>query len=247
MFLSPISFTLLLLAGVASGLLGYLTGLASLISYPVMLAMGLPPILANTSNTVGVVTTGLGSGVGTIRELRETDTGLRASLATAFFGGLVGSILLLVGGNDLFGAIAPWLIGIAALVMAFSPRLRLLHGDRDSPKAAAVALALLCVYGGYFGAGSGVMYIATMSILSSSSMALVLMRKSVIFSVANLTATVIFVVTGNVHWGAAIAMGLGSLVGGYLGPRAQKHVPDRVLRPTVAVCGLVLAAWLAVR
>ncbi len=71
MFLSPISFTLLLLAGVASGLLGYLTGLASLISYPVMLAMGLPPILANTSNTVGVVTTGLGSGVGTIRELRE--------------------------------------------------------------------------------------------------------------------------------------------------------------------------------
>ena len=169
MFLSPISFTLLLLAGVASGLLGYLTGLASLISYPVMLAMGLPPILANTSNTVGVVTTGLGSGVGTIRELRETDTGLRASLATAFFGGLVGSILLLVGGNDLFGAIAPWLIGIAALVMAFSPRLRLLHGDRDSPKAAAVALALLCVYGGYFGAGSGVMYIATMSILSSSS------------------------------------------------------------------------------
>ena len=75
MFPSPISFTLLLLAGVASGLLGYLTGLASLISYPVMLAMGLPPILANTSNTVGVVTTGLGSGVGTIRELRETDTG----------------------------------------------------------------------------------------------------------------------------------------------------------------------------
>jgi len=241
-----ITLLLLMVAGVGSGLAGYLTGLASLVSYPALLAAGLPPLLANTTNTVGVVGIGVGSSARSFRFLLGRDRRtLMLNLVTALVGGLAGSVLLLVGGDRVFTVLVPWLIGTASIALLFSPKLRALHGETESRLAAGFALFLLCIYGGYFGAGAGVMYIAVMTILTKDGLGTSLIMKSLIFAVANLTASVIFIVTGHVDWPAAIAMGVGSLIGGFLGPTVQRWIPEPVLRIGVSLGGVGLALWLA--
>lgn len=246
--MSPLTLLLLGFAGVGSGLIGYLTGLASLVSYPALLAAGLPPVTANATNTVGVVGIGIGSSSRSVALFGSRDRGrLVRDMAIAFAGGLAGSVLLLLGGNSIFSAVVPWLIGLASLALLVSPRLRALRGDIDSPLSMAVALFALCVYGGYFGAGAGVMYLAAMLILSRDDLATSLVMKSLLLAVANITASLMFIITGHVDWPAAIVMGIGSFVGGFLGPTVQRWIPDRVLRIGVALCGFGLAIWLALR
>ncbi len=236
-----------MLAGIGSGLAGYLTGLASLISYPALLAVGLPPVLANTTNTVGVAAIGIGSTARSYQLfLGRPRRGLALALGTALLGGIIGSALLLLGGDHVFGAIVPWLIALASVALLMSPRLRAMRGG-ESPRAAAIALLVLCVYCGYFGAGAGTMYMAVMMILTSESFGTHLAMKSLILSVTNLTASVVFIALGHVDWPAAIALGGGSLVGGMLGPTVQRWIPETWLRVVVAICGLGLAVWLFVR
>lgn len=110
-----------------------------------------------------------------------------------------------------------------------------------------VALAVVSIYGGYFGAGAGVIFLALTLICTSLSMWRATILKSYLLGVANLVAAVVFAVTGHVHWVAAGAMALGALLGGWCGPPVVKVIPPTVLRVTVALAGLGLAGWLALR
>lgn len=235
----------LLVAGVATGLIGYLTGLASLVSYPVLLQAGLSPVAANATNTVGLIGIGLGATTRSAKLLRShSRRDLATDLLLALVGGGIGAGLLLVGGDAVFARIVPWLIVAASVAIVASPRLRTLRGEGDNPVVARVALLCLCVYGGYFGAGSGTMYLAVMLVLTSIDLLTTMVMKSLLLGVANLAASIIFIVSGSVHWPAAIALGLGCLLGGNLGPAVQKHIPPALLRWGVAVAGLVLAVYL---
>ena len=239
---------LLVLAGLATGLVGYLTGLASLVSYPALLAVGLSPVAANVTNTLALIGIGVGATTRSARLLagrgrRE----LAVQVVVALGGGATGAVLLLVGGNAVFARIVPFLVALASLALLASPRLRELHGAGDSRVAALVALFPLCVYGGYFGAGAGVMYLAVMLVLTADDLPTSMIVRSVLLGVSNLAASLVFVGFGPVNWAAAVALGLGCVLGGNLGPAVQRLVPTAVLRVVVAVCGLGLAVWLAVR
>lgn len=239
------TFLLLVVAGVGTGLMGYLTGLASLVSYPALLAAGLSPISANATNTVGVIGVGLGSTAraGSIAMQRGKAALLR-QIVIAALGGGVGAALLFWAGEEAFKLIVPWLIGLSSVACFFSPQLRTLRGDGESVWVYGGGLFLISVYGGYFGAGAGVIFLALALIATSESFERAMILKSVLLAVTNIVAAVIFVMMGAVDWLAAIALGLGCFVGGNVGPVVQRRIPEQVLRTVVAVCGIGLAIWL---
>ncbi len=239
---------LLVVAGVGTGLIGYLTGLASLVSFPSLLAVGLSPVAANVTNTLGLIGIGLGATTRSARLLRGRGRrDLLVKVTIALLGGLAGAVLLLLGGNAVFARVVPWLVALASVALLLSPRLRALRGGTDSRTAALIALFPLCVYGGYFGAGAGVMYLATMLVLTSEGLHVSMILRSVLLGVSNLAASVVFVSFGPVEWPAAVALGVGCVAGGNLGPVVQRLIPPAVLRVIVALCGVGLAVWLAAR
>ena len=239
---------LLVLAGVGTGLVGYLTGLASLVSYPALLAAGLSPVAANVTNTLALIGIGVGATTRSARLLRGRGRReLAVQLVIALVGGTTGAALLLLGGNTVFARVVPWLVALASLALLASPRLRALHGAGDSRIAALIVLFPLCVYGGYFGAGAGVMYLAIMLVLTADDLETSMLVRSVLLGTSNLAASLVFVGYGPVDWAAAVALGLGCVLGGNLGPVVQRLFPPTVLRVIVALSGLGLAVWLAVR
>ena len=150
------TFGLLIVAGVGTGVIGYLTGLASLVSYPSLLAAGLSPVTANVSNTLWLVGIGVGTTTRAGRQFRGERAKLVPQLTVSAVGGLVGAALLLTGGENTFEAIVPWLIVLGSLALLAQPRLARLRGERDSRVVYLLALVVICLYGGYFGAGAGV-------------------------------------------------------------------------------------------
>ncbi|WOQ17246.1 sulfite exporter TauE/SafE family protein [Raineyella sp. W15-4] len=243
--MSPGVLALIALAGIGTGIVGYLTGLASLVSYPVLLAAGLSPVAANVSNTLGLVGVGVGS---TARALRTVTGGSRrtlaAQLAVAAVGGGLGAALLLVAGESSFTAVVPWLIVLASVLLLLSPRISRLRTGEPNPVVYWIGLFLVCCYGGYFGAGAGVMYLALTLIASSELFTRAMVIKSLLLGVSNLVASLIFIGFGPVNWAAAIALGLGCVVGGNFGPVIQRLIPEQVLRAVVAAGGFFLAVWL---
>ncbi|MFT8395087.1 sulfite exporter TauE/SafE family protein [Propionibacterium sp.] len=239
-------FVLLLLTGIGTGLVGYLTGLASLVSYPVLLAVGLPPVAANVTNTLGLVGAGVGSTARGARHFLTTDR--RATLwqsAIAAIGGLVGAGLLLVGGESSFKSIVPWLVLLASVLLLLEPKITGLRGEHSTPVWLYTTLLFcVCIYGGYFGAGSGVIYLAVTALFSRMAFEKAVFIKSMLLALSNLTASLLFAFFGPVDWWAALALGIGCIIGGNFGPPIQRHIPELAMRWTIALAGLVLAIWL---
>ncbi|MDO5495742.1 MAG: sulfite exporter TauE/SafE family protein [bacterium] len=243
--MEPLTFALLLLAGVGTGLVGYLTGLASIVSYPALLAAGLPPVVANATNTVALVGVGVGATARASR-LAFADRPRRTlwQVGIALVGGGIGGTLLLLGGDDVFAVVVPWLIIFGSLMLLASPRLTRLRGENEYWRSYLVTLFFVAMYCGFFGAGAGVMVLATTSILTAIPFQRAMVLKSLLLGVANILASAVFIISGVVNWWAAAAMGVGCLIGGSLGPIVQRLIPERVLRPVVAAAGIFMAIWL---
>lgn len=246
MIIDAPNLLLLLFAGMAAGLLGYLTGLASLASYPALLAVGLSPLAANATNTLGLIGVGCGTLV-KARDFFDTDTPrhmIQQSVISGL-GGIVGAILLLITGEAAFEAVVPWLIVLASVALLTTPLLRRLSGSTTRWGLYLVGVFALCVYSGYFGAGAGVMFFAVMSVLTTARWDHIAITKSIMMSLSNLTAAVIFVIMAPVDWLAAAFMFVGNLMGGYVGPIVQSHIPEKVSRIVIALGGFYLAWSLA--
>ena len=245
--MSPVGQALLfVLAGVGAGLTGYGAGLASLVSYPALLAAGLSPLAANATNTAALTGVALG-GVGSARpEL----AGMRARLvrfgAAGLAGGVVGALLLVVLPESVFASVVPFLVAFGSVVLLLRPWLQHLHGGRVSERSplAIGIVVLLAVYGGYFGAGAGTLVIATLSLVLTEPLARIAALRAVVLGLANLVATGVFVVQGLVVWSAAIPLGIGMVVGSALAPRIMRRLPDVVVRVGIAIAGLGLAVFL---
>lgn len=240
------TFVTLVVAGVGTGLIGYLTGLASIVSYPALLSAGLSPVAANVTNTLGLVGIGAGAAVrSSAIALNRGRRHLGQQVIVSALGGVAGAALLLLGGEGSFEAIVPWLIILASVALIFSKRIKQLGGGQDAPIAAYLTgLFIVSVYGGYFGAGSGTIYLALALIATSEPFERAMILKSVLLAVSNLVAALIFIAFGPVNWWAALALGIGCLVGGNLGPLVQRLLPETVMRWIVAVAGFGLAVWL---
>ena len=238
----------LLGAGVAAGLAGSVAGLASLFSYPALLAVGLPPVTANTTNTVALVFNSIGSASASRPELSGQRVRLRRLGVVAVIGGSVGGALLLLGPAGVFEKIVPWLIGFGSLAILIRPRVVeeiALHERPDSIPVLA-ATFVIGVYGGYFGAAAGVLLLALLLAMTSESLARANAVKNVVLGLANFVAAVVFVIFGSVSWVAAVPLAVGFFAGGRVGPLVVRHAPATLLRMLIAAAGVGLAVYLGI-
>ncbi|MDL9937951.1 sulfite exporter TauE/SafE family protein [Gordonia sp. ABSL1-1] len=247
--MTPADLGLLFVAGYGAGLIGYITGMASIVSFPALLAVGLGPVAANVTNTVALVAVGVGSTAQSGRVLLDGDRRrLAVGAVAALVGGAIGATILLISPASSFEAVVPVLVAIAALALLGQPLLRAWatrHVDRPGPFI--VGVLVISVYSGYFGAGAGIMVLALMLLVTNESLWRATLTKSVFLGIANVVAAIGFMIFGPVHWWAALAMGLGCLLGGWCGPPVVKRLPADPLRIVVGIGGLGLALWLALK
>lgn len=236
------------LAGLGAGAINTVVGSGSLITFPTLLAVGLPPVVANVSNTVGLVP---GSASGAWAYRRELD-GQRSRLlrlgAATFTGAVVGAILLLVLPEAAFAAIVPALILVACVLVVVQPWLVRWLGERPHGDHGGPLLWLLIfvtgAYGGYFGAGQGVLLIGVLGLGLNETLQRINAAKNVLAGVANLVAGVIFAAVAEVDWMAAGLVALGAAAGGIVGGGVARRLPPAVLRGVVVAIGLVAVVTL---
>jgi uncharacterized membrane protein YfcA len=243
---------LLVGAGVAAGVVGSMAGLASLFSYPALLAAGLPPIAANVTNTVAMFSISVGSAASSRDELRSQRRRVITLAALAVLGGSLGALLLLTTPAATFERVVPWLIALGALVLLLRDRLRELIGDRAGSGSGTrlgglpmvLSVVLVAVYGGYFGAGAGVLMLGVLSVWLSEPLPVTNAVKNVALGAANVTAAAAYAFLAPVDWAAALLLAVGSLVGAGIGPIAMRRLPERPLRIANALAGFGLAVHL---
>lgn len=236
---------LLVLAGVLGGLTGSIAGLASVATYPALLAVGLSPVTANVTNTVALVFNGIGSALGSRPELTGQGGFVRRSAPVTVAGGAVGAVLLLTTPAGAFEKVVPVLLALASLAIV-AP-----HGAaHPGPRRRAVVVAEysamfgIALYGGYFGAAAGVLFLALLLNLGADSLAHANAAKNILLGLANSVAAVLFAVLAPVDWLAVIPLGAGCLIGSRLGPIVVRHAPATGLRILIGVAGVLLAVKL---
>lgn len=237
---------LLVVAGIGAGLSGSMAGLASLFSYPALLAAGLAPTVANQTNTIALAVASSGSILGSRPELRGQGPRVLRLLPLTLVGGAIGAALVLVTPPDAFALIVPFLVAGASLVLLRPPRPDATPASR-TPTAARLGCVAIGIYSGYFGAAAGVVMLALLSRLLADTLVRVNAVKNVLLGASNAVAAVGFVLVGEVAWEAALPLTVGLVAGSYVGPAIARRLPQRVLRVGIAVAGLVLAVVLFVR
>ncbi len=253
--MSPSEQAIVLGAGFLAGILTSSVGVASLVSFPTLVALGIPPVVANASNTIGLIPAGLSGSFGYREELRAYPRVTATVLATCSVGAAVGAALLLGLDPSVFEAVVPWLILLACLLVGIQPWLsRWLkrHHDAANPPQPRTEMSPLTtffasltgIYGGYFGAGSGVMMVAVLALGLDIDLRIVNGLKTLAVLAGNLVAGAIFVVVAPLHWPVIGLLAAGSLVGGYVGARIGRRLPPTLLRVLIVIAGLVAAAFL---
>lgn len=238
-------------AGVLAGIANGIAGGGSFFSFPILLALGLPALTANVTSSVGVLPSYLGGIAGFRSELsRRRDTVLALSPVT-IVGALVGTALLLSGTSSEFRAVVPWLIGFATLAFAFQPLLvRLLRRvPHDHPRRRALLQAgtfLVAVYGGYFGAGVGILLLAVFGLALPDDLGTLSGLRNAVSLLMNLTAAVVFVVRGHLVWEVVFCLWAGTLVGGFLGTGVVKRLAPGWLRAVIVLMGAATTVRLLV-
>ena len=234
----------LVAAGFGGGLAGSVAGLASLVSYPSLLAVGVPAISANVSNTVALVASSVGSVTGSVPELRGQRARARRLGVVALAGGATGSALLLLTPRSTFVRLVPFLIAAGAVAVLLP--VRKLHPVDTPPTFALLAgVFVIGIYGGYFGAGAGVIMLAVLMMATGETLARSNAMKNLLLGVANGVAACAFALFGPVRWLAVLPLAAGFFLGGRLGPIVVRRVPATPIRVLISLAGIGLAVHLA--
>jgi uncharacterized protein len=244
-----------LLAGLAAGTINTVVGSGTLISFPTLLAFGVPPVTANVSNTIGLTPGSLSGAWGYRRELAGQRPRVVRLGAGSLLGGFAGAVLLLWLPPSAFDAIVPALIGLGVLLVVLGPRIQALVVARAEsrgglPETGAPwvwsAITGVGVYGGYFGAAQGVLLMAILGIGVDDTLQRHNAMKNVLAFVANGMAAVVFIAVAQVDWTAAGLVAVGSVIGGQVGSTIGRRLPAPALRVIIVVVGLVALAALLV-
>jgi len=243
-----INYIIAALAAVAAGLINALAGGGTLITFPVLLALGLPAVSANVTNTVALLPGYLGGTMAQADDLKGQKQRLWLLIPAGALGGLVGGILLLITGEKIFTQLVPFLILLASTLLAVQNPVRkwLTHRQAEGKGAPASELwaffpvMLAAVYGGYFGAGLSVIVLAVLGLVMNDSLTRLNAIKQVIAFSANAAAAVCFVFSGKVNWPVALVMAVGALLGGSLGGRLAGKVKPGTLRWIVVTIGFTV-------
>ncbi len=244
--MTPIEVLAIAAAGVAAGTINTIVGSGSLITFPTLVAFGVPPVVANVSNTLGLVPGGASGVIGYRRELAgQRPRALRLGVA-AVAGGITGAILLLAFPASTFERVVPYLILVACALVALQPRLsRALARRRPDGAEHSLGLAffiyLTGIYGGYFGAAQGVILISLLAIFVPDDLQRLNGLKNLLTLFVNGIAAVLFVVLAPVSWSVVVLVAAGSIAGGQIGAAVGRRLPPLLLRVAIIVVGTVVA------
>ena len=269
--IAGVSITTLLLvlaAGIGAGFVGYAVGASSLISYPALLAFGIPPVL---TNTVGVCGTGIGGLLSARRELRGQGVRVAVYACIGLVGGIIGGLLLLELPAKVFEFAVPPLILFSAIIIALNPRKKAAARDavaqalpqshqgeraariasktasgtlRNDPWWLWVGVSFVGVYSGYFGAAAGTLALAILDLGKIGPFHQINALKTVVGFGANISAAIMFIIRGSVDWPFAIMMCLGCTIGSAIAPPVTRHIPENIMRAAAVLTGIILAVKL---
>jgi uncharacterized membrane protein YfcA len=236
-------------AGMGAGAINAVVGSGTLITFPVLLAVGYSPVVANVSNTVGLAPGSASAAYGYRRELAGQRSRLVRLGMASLSGGITGAILLLVLPDRAFKAIVPALIALACVLVVSQPaltrRLRRLSGEAPVPAPGHVAPWLFAavygagIYGGYFGAAQGVLLIGILGLALHENLQRVNAAKNVLAGLVNLVAAVVFLFSAEIAWQPAVLIAAGSVLGGQIGALVGRRLPPAVLRGVIVVIGIL--------
>ena len=253
--MSPLEAVLVTLAGVAAGTINTVVGSGTLITFPTLLAFGIPPVTANVSNTIGLVPGSLSGAIGYRRELEGQRTRLWRLGTASLLGGIVGALLLLLLPSAAFDAIVPVLILLGCVLVIVGPRISARVAARAESRGGIPdhgvwwvwpAVAAAGIYGGYFGAAQGVLLMAILGIGVADSMQRHTATKNVLALLVNAVAAAVFVAVADIDWAVAGLIAVGSVVGGQIGAGVGRRLPPTLLRAVIAVVGVVALVVLLV-
>lgn len=232
-----------LVAGAAllAGVVNAIAGGGSLLSFPALVAVGVPSVIASLTNTVAMCPGYLGATLAQRRDLSGQGSRALALLPAAAAGGAGGALLLLATGEAAFEVVVPFLLGFAALLLALQDRVKKLARHRRGVAWAVVPVTLAAIYGGYFGAGMGVIVLAALAVVLDDDLIRVNALKQTISLAVNVAGAIVFVASGKVDWSYTIAIAPAALVGGAIGGRLASRVPPNVLRWTVVAVAIGVA------
>jgi uncharacterized membrane protein YfcA len=242
------------LAAVAAGAINALAGGGTLISFPVLVSLGVPPVASNVTNAVALCPGYFGATLAQLENLKGQRRQVLLLVPIATLGGLAGGIILLRTGERVFTALVPWMIFIASLLLAVQERVKKLVSRRlanpshahHSAVASGLPIAAAAVYGGFFSAGMSVLLLAVLGLTLDDSLTRLNALKQVLAFSVNVAAAVFFLWSDQVVWSAAAVMAVGALLGGVLGGKLAGKLPPAALRWTVVIAGMGIAVayWL---
>jgi uncharacterized protein len=239
----------LIAAGILAGVIGSAGGITSLVSYAALLAIGVPPLSANVTNSVALLGSGAGSALRARADLDGHGETLRRWMPVTIVFSLAGAVLLVSTPPEAFDHIVPFLVAIGALVLLLQPVIASSLSRRGAqlgrPTIIAAA-ACIAVYNGYFGAGSGILLIALLLLSAEPILHRANALKNVIQAGSDVLPAVLFAVVGTVVWHAVWPMTGGALVGGLIGPTITRRVPASIMRVAISIFGFGFAGWLLI-
>jgi hypothetical protein len=255
--MSPAEAVAVLAAGIGAGTINTIVGSGTLITFPVLLAVGLPPVTANVSNTLGLVPGSIAGAIGYRHELAGQRERLLRLGSACLIGGAAGAILLINLPAGAFHAIVPVLIGLALVMVVLQPRLtRVIQARRQRSGSAApvhggpvllLGILLASVYGGYFGAAQGVLYLSLMGLLLDETLQRINGLKNVLAAMVNGIAALFFIVIAHMDWVAVALVAVGATIGGLIGARVGRRLPPMALRGLIVVVGIAAIAQLLLK
>ncbi len=236
-------------AALAAGMVNAIAGGGTLISFPVLTAVGIPAVAANVTNTVALCPGMLGGIFAQRRDLEGQSTRLWMTLPIGVVGGIAGGVLLIKGSENSFRALIPYLILMATTLLAAQERIRrwlMTHKNHQQRQHSvwhvSLPVGIGAIYGGYFGAGLGVILLAVLGLVLDDTLTRLNAMKQTIALAVNLSAAVYFLFSGQVLWTVALVMAIGALAGGSMGGRLAGRIRPSTLRTVVVVLGYVVAA-----
>ena len=244
-----LDFFLIGLGAFAAGAVNALAGGGTLITFPVLTALGIPPVVANLTNTVALCPGYFGAALAQKKELQDQKMRLGLLLPAGVAGGVAGALLLLNSDERMFTNLIPWLILLGVIFLAAGEPIKKWFSTRASgirrikESAAILPVGLAAVYGGYFGAGLSVIVLAVLGISYNDSLTKLNALKQAIALAVNISAAVVFLFSGEVMWSAAIVMMICALAGGSAGGRLAGRIHPNLLRWIVIGIGLVVAIF----
>lgn len=250
----PVQYIIIFFAALAAGGVNAIAGGGTLITFPMLTFLGVPAVSANVTNTVALSPGYFGGTLAQLNDLRGQGKRLWLIIPASIVGGLIGGILLLQTDEKMFKDLVPYLILLASLLLAVQDPVRVWLTRRVSQRQGGdleswtwLPVSAASVYGGYFGAGLGVMLLSALGLtLNDDLTRLNAMKQAVSFSV-NIAAAIFFVFSGKVVWSAALVMAVGALIGGALGGRLAGRIKPSTLRWTVVIIGVIISIIYFVR